>query len=45
MRDSRDTVESALFVADGDSWKIKAMQNIRDFFNVALEDMGITVLM
>ena len=45
MRDSRDTVESALFVADGDSWKIKAMQNIRDFFNTALEDMGITVLM
>lgn len=45
MRDGRDYVESALFVADGDSWKIKAMQNIRDFFETALEGMGITVLM
>lgn len=45
MREGRDCVESALFTADGDSWKHEAMNNIYDYLHLALEPMGVTVLM
>lgn len=46
MRDGRNGVESALFAADGDMWKIKAMCEIKTWLETALgEDNDVTIIM
>lgn len=45
MREGRDnTVESALFEADGGAWKNEARDNIREYLENALKDTGIVVI-
>ena len=39
-----NTVESALFVADGGAWKITAMKTIKQYLEERLEGTGVTII-
>lgn len=48
MRDGRNGVESALFSADGDMWRIKAMENIKKYLEDQFKKekiVGMTIIM
>lgn len=41
---SNETVNAALFEADGGAWKIKAMENIKAYLKNELEETGVKVI-
>ena len=41
---SNETVNAALFEADGGAWKIEAMENIKDYLRAELKDTGVKVI-